>query len=181
MNVTPQKLHKGDLVHIAANLGASMSHFQSDTDAIVLGSYADLYPQYDTKGTQTDHYSLFIKGGGESAWYYDSQLTLIESSRLDLLDEWKRQRTERVREAKDLDWIFSHSTDVLVKPSGATLVGLAECLGFTEDQLWGSRGEGMTFYSNGLAVLAHAAPFLTANDKAGWLAYCETFKQEHNR
>lgn len=37
------KFHKGDLVHVAADLGMSMDHFAKDIDAIVIGSYRDQY------------------------------------------------------------------------------------------------------------------------------------------
>ncbi len=83
-----QKFKKGDLVRIAKNLGQSMSHFRSDCEAIVIGSYADR----DTCQSAVDpnhfkEYTLFIEGVGTSSWYKEDQLTLIKSGEHDLLEK----------------------------------------------------------------------------------------------
>ncbi|MDE2105409.1 MAG: hypothetical protein KGL39_49740, partial [Patescibacteria group bacterium] len=75
-----QKFHKGDHVRIAKDLGQSMSHFQADCEAIVIGSYNDQYG-----GGNTRDYTLHLKGGGQVSWYYENQLTMIESGRIGLL------------------------------------------------------------------------------------------------
>ena len=83
-----QKFHKGDLVHIAKDLGPSMSHFESDIDAIVISSYNDKYGNGDTKS-----YTLHLKGFGKCSWYYEHQLTLIKYNCLDLLKQWEVYET----------------------------------------------------------------------------------------
>jgi len=67
-----QKYKIGQRVHIAKDLGESMSHFKSDADATVVGVYAHMYGGSDVKS-----YSLDIDGFGESSWYDENQLTAI--------------------------------------------------------------------------------------------------------
>ena len=69
-----QKFPVGSRVHIAKDLGGSMSHFKSDCDATVEYVYAHAYGGDDIKS-----YSLNIDNHGSSAWYEEWQLTLIES------------------------------------------------------------------------------------------------------
>jgi len=88
-----QLYKKGDLVHINADLGDTMSHFTKDVDAIVLYSYNEKY----SGGVDTDvehNYCLYIKGQGKSSWYYEHQLKLLESNRLDLLDDLNLLKTK---------------------------------------------------------------------------------------
>ena len=82
-----QKFHAGDLVHIAKDLGPSMSHFDADLDAVVLGSYADEYG-----GANTEDYGLYVKGVGPVAWYHEHQLTLLSGDGVAALREWTRGR-----------------------------------------------------------------------------------------
>jgi len=173
-----QKFHKGDWVRVADDLGPSMSHFPSSIDAVVIGSYAD---QYGGGDSGRDHYSLHLKGRGHSSWYYDNHLTLIERNRPDVLAEWEAAEEVERKRVSDLTWIFAQPfkdiEDVLTKAlPGPSVVALAACLGFTVDDLWGSRGEGLTYYERSLRVLAMAAPFLVAHDEAGWLGACAEFK-----
>lgn len=158
-----QKFNKGDLVRIASDLGRSMSHFTSDCDAIVIGSYADQYGGRDTKS-----YTLHLKVCGESAWYYESQLTLIEANRPDILKEWEDAADTERRQKSDLDWIFAHGADVLKSPHGASLQALSSAIGM--GNLWGSRGEGFDYAMNSARVMSIAAPYLERGDKAGWLS-----------
>lgn len=160
-----QKFHNGDLVHIVANPGSSMAHFESDVDAIVIGSYADQYG-----GSNHDSYTVRIKNGGEVSWYDERQLELIEPNRSDLLQRWEEEATRRFTEESSLDWIFSHAEKVLAQPSSANVIGLAASLGFTENDLWGRHGEGYTFWRNSQLVLALAKPFLESCDQPGFEA-----------
>lgn len=164
-----QKFQKGDLVHVAKDLGPSMSHFTADVDAIVIGSYNDQYG-----GGDTSVYTLHLKGRGQVSWYYDSQLELLEHNRGDLLATWEaEQEAERTQKA-DIDWIFENGPDVLKGAHGASVATLAQGLGITN--LWGAHGEGMSYYENSMRTLSVAAPYLAAKDKAGWLALCEKVK-----
>jgi len=67
-----QKFPCGSRVHIADDLGGSMSHFTSGCDATVLCTYAHAYGGDDFKS-----YSLDIDGLGEESWYEEGQLTLL--------------------------------------------------------------------------------------------------------
>jgi hypothetical protein len=155
------KIYPGDLVRIAKDLGPHMSHFTADCDAIVA---------YVGGGG----YGLHIKGDGTSAWYEHRQLTLLERSRWDLLEQWQAEEAEADRQQSDLDWIFANGPQVLKRASGASIEALAECVDLRN--LWGQWGEGYTYYMNSLAILGEAEPFLERGDKAGWLKHCEELK-----
>ena len=157
-----QKFKKGDLVRIAKDLGPSMSHFQSDCDAIIIGSYADKY-----RGDNTDSYTLHLKGRGQVSWYEEHQLTLIKPNCIDLLRQWEAAEAAEFTMRSNLDWIFSHGEEVLDNKYGASVGALAACFGVTN--LWGRRGEGITYYSNMMETLLLAKPFLQSEDKVGWL------------
>ena len=78
------KFQPGDLVRIAKNLGVAARYLHADVEAIIEYSYAGKYG-----GKEHNSYSVFIRNIGKASWYDANQLTLIESSRIDLLDEWK--------------------------------------------------------------------------------------------
>lgn len=80
-----QLFDKFDLVRIAKDLGEGMNHFESDCDAIVIGSDADQYG-----GDDISSYTVFIEGVGEVSWYEDYQLTLIKINHKTLLKKWQR-------------------------------------------------------------------------------------------
>jgi hypothetical protein len=85
-----QTFQRGDLVHVAKDLGQSMSHFRCNCDAVVVASYADLYVDSAPKDSRYRRiYQLQMKNGNRSAWYFEDQLTLVEKNRLDLLYEWR--------------------------------------------------------------------------------------------
>ena len=161
-----QKFNKGSLVRVAKNLGSSMSHFQSDCDAIIIGSYADQFGGEDVKS-----YTIYIKGSGETSWYNEHQLELIEENRSDLLENWKKEKKKENDLHSNLDWIFENGQQVLKSADGATVSSLAKCLGV--DNLWGSNGEGFVYYQNAMNILSIAKPYLEKNDKNGWLKFVE--------
>ena len=174
-----QKFHKGDWVRVSKDLGPDMGHFTADVEAIVIGSYADQYGDggFDDEEeceSEEHEYTLWLKGEGETAWYEEDQLTLIESGRKDKLRQWKATAKAEVKQKSDLDWIFSNGAAVAEKPHGASIQALAECFGLTN--LWGRNGEGITYYSNAMGTLELAMPYLKAGDKAGWLAHCESLR-----
>jgi hypothetical protein len=158
-----QKFHKGDLVHVAKDLGPTMGHFTADIDAIVLGSYKDQYG-----GSNTKSYSLHLKGQGHCSWYWESQLEMLEANRGDLLAKWEDDRAAELEILSDLDWIFENGPEVAEAPKGASIQALFSALGY--GSLWGSNGEGINYYENSHLVMALAKPFLLAKDKGGWLA-----------
>tara|TARA_Y100000310_G_scaffold214597_1_gene215488 strand:+ start:154 stop:447 length:294 start_codon:yes stop_codon:yes gene_type:complete len=67
-----QKFPCGSRVRIADDLGQSMSHFVSGVDATVVHTYAHAFGGKDVKS-----YCLDVDGYGETAWYYEHQLTAI--------------------------------------------------------------------------------------------------------
>jgi len=148
-----QKYNKGDHVQVAKDLGQSMSHFQNDCEAIIIASYDDQYG-----GGNTDSYTIHVKGGGQTSWYYEHQLELIEANRLDLLEQWEIAAKNEADIKSDLDWIFSHGKEVLEGAHSATVAALAECFGLTN--LWGARGEGIDYYANTMTTLVWQDLFL---------------------
>lgn len=78
-----QKFFRGQRVRIAKDLGSSMSHFQANCEAIVLGSYNDEYGG-GHKGRQTQYTLLVIPPKGKPyacAWYWQGQLKLVSDAR----------------------------------------------------------------------------------------------------
>ena len=165
----PQKYHKGDHVKVIKKLPKSMSHFQSDCEAIIEGSYADQFG-----GNDTNNYSIFIKDHGGVSWYQEEVLELIEKGRLDLLEKWQNDLKRDDEMKSNLDWIFRHGEGVLKEASGATVGALGKCLGIND--LWGPRGEGFTYFNNAIGILNVAKEYLLAGDKQGWLDFCKEIK-----
>ncbi|MDE2101666.1 MAG: hypothetical protein KGL39_30750, partial [Patescibacteria group bacterium] len=93
----------------------------------------------------------------------------------DLLNEWEAAQEAEIRQKSDLDWIFANGSNVIAHPHGASVQALANCFGLTN--LWGSNGEGMTYYSNMIGTLQAASPFLIAGDKNGWIELSEKMKK----
>ncbi|MGL4233203.1 MAG: hypothetical protein ACRDAM_15905 [Casimicrobium sp.] len=166
-----QKYHHGDLVRIAKDLGRHMQHFQSDCEAIVIGSYAD---QYGGGERERQEFTLHIKGSGQRSWYEERQLLLIETQQFALLEQWKKDEAEAEKLASDLDWIFANGAQVLEKTHGATIASLSRCIGIKKP--WGKNGEGITWYANAWWTITLARPFLEANDKTGYLKFCERLR-----
>ena len=81
-----QKYNHGDLVHIVKDLGSYKTHFQSDKDAIIIASYAQQFGGYDDRS-----YTIYIENYGETSWYEEDQLILIEKNRCDILEKWKTE------------------------------------------------------------------------------------------
>ena len=102
-----QKFKRGNLVHIAKNLGSMMSHFDNDKDAIVMGSYADQFG-----GTDTDSYTvMFVEDGNECSWYYESQLTLIDEGGEHLIEEANKAKERILKQDTDIKYIVSKLDD----------------------------------------------------------------------
>lgn len=163
-----QSFRHGDLVHIAPDLGSSMSHFPSDCDAIVIASYAHQYG-----GSDHDSFTLFLRGQGNTSWYQASQLALLEHDRHDLLASWQKEIDDERTLKSNLDWIFAHGDELLTEScAGASVEALASTLGI--DNLWGAQGEGFVYTVSAQLVLELAEPYLRAGNKEGWLAFCRS-------
>jgi len=167
-----QKFHRGDLVHVAKDLGKSMSHFTNDIDAIVIGSYAEQYGG----GRNSPSYTLHLKGMGHCSWYDEHQLTLLESDRADLLEKWEAEEEAEHELHSGLDWIFANAKQVIENPPGSSLQSLANCLKL--GSLWGSRGEGYQYYINAHTIHDLATPYLEANDRVGWDEMCTKYLEQ---
>jgi hypothetical protein len=167
-----QKFHNGDLVHVTKDLGPHMAHFTSDIDAVVIGSYADQFG-----GNNRKSYTLHLKGRGQSSWYEEHQLSLIERNRLDILEQWEAEEEAECKMKSDLDWIFEHGAEVIKLAHGASVQALASCFGL--DNLWGNRGEGFVWYDNAIQTMVIAKPFLEKGDKDGWLELCKEIKAKN--
>ena len=91
-----QKYFKGDLVQIG-DMPSSMRHFPANCKAIVLYSYKE---KYGGSGQTADDYCLHVlkQGCGDTAWYHEEQLTLLDKDRFDLLPKGHTDR--KVWEAK---------------------------------------------------------------------------------
>lgn len=157
-----QKFKKYDLVMIDKDLGQSMSHFVSGIEAIVMGSYADQYG-----GGDTNSFTLYIKGQGETSWYYENQLSLIKSDAEDIYLQWKSDHEKRHEELSSLDYIFSHPSEFEKGINGASAVALGKVLGIND--FYGGTGEGFVFYENAMNIYHFAKPYIMASDKDGFI------------
>ena len=71
-----RRFRRGDRVKITDRLPEMMSyHPGAGMVATVIGSYADLWPEYDPKGRAVHDYCLDIPGHGEVSWYPAEVLT----------------------------------------------------------------------------------------------------------
>lgn len=156
-----QKYKQYSLVKIADDLGPTMSHFTSSKEAVVLYTYASKYG-----GNDTDSYGLYIKGEGETAWYTERQLTLIEEDGKKYLDIWKEEQEAVKSRESNLDWIFENGPDISDKLSGYSAQALADSLEL--GNLWGSRGEGVDYYYNYQVIKKFAKPYLDSKNIKGW-------------
>jgi len=98
-----QKFKRGNLVHIAKDLGSMMSHFENDKDVIIVGSYADQYGGSDTKSYTV----MFPDTGGESSWYEEHQLTLVDEGGEHLFEEAKKNMERISKQNTDINYIVS--------------------------------------------------------------------------
>ncbi len=88
-----QKFRKLSFVHVCKEMPSWMSHFPSDFDAIVDGTYSQIY-----SGDNIDSYALWQLRDGkvvnQLSWYKEDQLTL--------LDEQDRDKAEDMIEEYNL-------------------------------------------------------------------------------
>lgn len=169
--MSKQLFQRGDHIKIADDLGSSMAHFTGGVEAIVIGSYTD---QYGGIERGEHNYTLHLKGHGRVSWYYESQLTLIEKNRMDLLQVWEKEAADLKEQHRNLDWIFSpeHATpDYHLE--GDSAQALADELEM--GTLWGRNGEGFTWQRNYEVINRLVGSFVRAGDRPGF----ETFKQAY--
>ena len=138
-----QRFKRGDVVHIVKDLGPSMAHFENDRDAIIIGSYRDLYGGEDNINDWT---VMFCDTGCEVSWYHTSQLTFLRHGGEAEIEKVKLARDLRVTTERDINWILANWRSIREHPPGATMGKLMELVGITNP--WGRNGEGITYYSN---------------------------------
>ena len=158
-----QQFQRGDLVRVAADLGPCMSHFRTNADAIVLGSYADQYGCRD-KRTANQYTLLFTDSGSESSWYDADQLTLLRHVGDEGIREVESARQLRQKREADLDWIVANWPAIRHNPPGASVAALARLIGIND--LWGPRGEGFDYMVNSMAVIKIFDEVLLTGDVA---------------
>lgn len=164
-----QKYKEYSLVKVADDLGPHMSHFKSGVEAVVLYTYASRYG-----GSNNESYGLYLKGSGETAWYYENQLTLIDEDGKKYLALWREEENTRKERESNLDWIFENGPEILDKLSGYSAQALADSMNL--GSLWGFRGEGIDYYYNYQIIMAVAKPYLEKQDIEGWLSLAEEVK-----
>lgn len=162
------KCKAGDLVRvkrtIVENLGKGSWGAYADKDAVV-----------DHTDCTGDQYCLCFKEMGCVSWFDDFDVEFVEHHREDLKEQWQKEIEERNEKTADLDWIFAQSriTDL----TGSSFQALYELLG--GHSLWGSRGEGLTYFHNVMCTAQLVEPFLKTHDKNGFLVFAEKFKTEY--
>lgn len=140
--MSKQKFNRGDVVHIAVDLGQSMSHFEKDKDVVILGSYADEFG-----GNNTRDYTVLFEDGNECAWYQEYQLTFLRYGGEELISEIKKTRNERNKVVSDLGWIVDNWKKIRKEGvPGATMVKLMSLIGITSP--YGNHGEGIDYYNH---------------------------------
>lgn len=81
-----QKFRRLAFVHVAKDMPEYMSHFPSDFDAIVEGTYSQL-----CGGKDIDSYSLYQLESGvivdNISWYEENQLTLLDTQNPERAEE----------------------------------------------------------------------------------------------
>jgi hypothetical protein len=154
----PQKFKRGDVVHIAKNLGSMMNHFPNDQDAIIMGSYRDQYG-----GDDVDSWTvMFCDSGGESSWYETWQLTFLRHGGEVEIEKVKMLRARREASQRDVNWIVSNWLNIRENPPGATMAELMKLVGITNP--WGKHGEGITYYANMMRTRQLLDPVLSIGD-----------------
>lgn len=154
-----QKFKRGDVVHIAKDLGPSMAHFENDRDAIIMGSYRD---QYGGDNNIDDWTVMFCDTGGECSWYHTSQLTFLRHGGEVEIKKVKLMRARRETSERDINWILANWLNIREHTPGATMGKLMELIGITNP--WGAHGEGITYYSNAMRTRQLLDPVLSTGE-----------------
>lgn len=87
-------------VHVDKEMPEWMSHFDKDFDAIIHGSYSDIYGNGNDKNDDDNEYSVYmIKDGkivNHISWYYGWQLTPLENQDIEkaikMIKEYKERK-----------------------------------------------------------------------------------------
>lgn len=144
--------HKiGDLVEVIHGFWDEKDSYIGKL-AIISGTYASQYG-----GNDHNSLRLTFENGDRSSWWYPSKLKLVERGQISLLIKWEQESIELEKIESDLDYIFQNIDLVLENKSGASLQAVYSYVG--GGSLWGTRGEGITYYENSYSVLMLLAIF----------------------
>jgi hypothetical protein len=167
-----QKYHRGDMVHIAQDLGASMRHFECDQRVVIIGSYCD---QFHSHGRPMIHlpersiapvadytvpfdqpedccepnghsYTVLFDDGGECSWYWEYQLRFIEHGGEQEIERIRANRAAREQAEVKLENIVANWRIIRDNPPSYIMNFLMGLVGITEP--WGSQGEGLAYAAN---------------------------------
>lgn len=180
MTIKEKIYRKYDLVKIKDLSNTDRSHFPHSCRGIIVSSYNEMYGNKDNAYSEDDEFSVFIEGKGESSWYDSSCFEeLLERNQELLLKNWKAKKESRIKQESDVNWIFENYMNSGEEISSTSICALANDLGISKSQMWGSHGEGIVLYDNCLKILAIAEPFLKKKDISGWKSFCESW-HNHN-
>lgn len=185
-----QKFKRGDVVHIAKNLGSFMFHFDADEDVVIIGSYCDQFHSHgrpmlnipersiapvadhtvpfdqpeDCCGPNGHSYTVLFFSGGTSSWYWERQLTFLRHGGEELIEQINAEYEDRKKAESDMEWIVTNWNAIRENPPGATMNYLMKRVGITEP--WGSQGEGLAYYANAQQTYAALDEALRSGDIA---------------
>lgn len=173
-----QNFHHGDVVKLADEFPACMSHFSgAGEEAVVVGSYAD---QFGGRGGGGEpNYTLMLRTGTTSSWYQESLMTFVRKGGEELMAQWEAEREEREAKYKDIDWILENWQSIAKSTPGVVMETLAKEVG--TPSLWGSRGEAFAFYENALILRSLLDEALRTGDKDVFRARCQEVKTQYVR
>lgn len=160
-DIKGQKFKRGDVVHIAADLGQSMSHFTKNKDVVILGSYADQFGGSNTKSYTV----MFLDTGGECSWYQEHQLTFLRHDGEELIAKITKEKEERVKVEIDLEWIVDNWKEIRIgatSETNASMNKLMSLIGITNP--WGNHGEGIDYFNNAKYMMDCLDPILLTGD-----------------
>ena len=180
-----------------------MSHFQSDEQVVIIGSYCDQYhchggqekssiileysgytqftdptdPEVqpdDCTGSDDHCYTVLFEDGGTCSWYYERQLTLVDIGGEHEIKRIEDARAKRENEQVNLEWIVKNWKSIRDAPPYAVANFLMGLVGINNP--WGSRGEGMAYYANWMQTFELLDPILIQGEVELVLAFLKKVK-----
>lgn len=138
----PQRFKRGDVVHIAKDLGPAMKHFDNDQDAIILGSHQDQFG-----GDKVDIWTVMLcDSGARSSWYHTNQLTFLRHGGEQEIQKVEALCSSRQNQERNIHWILANWSKIRLHTPDSTMEKLMELIGITNP--YGFRGEELNYYFN---------------------------------
>ena len=163
-----QKYTRGDIIKLKPSSSWNRSH--PDAEIMILQSYKEQFG-----GTNTTSYTCLIRYHDEASWFREGEFELVEQSP-HLEAVWRKEIEEKRKIESSLEWVFDNA-EVLSKRgySQTVLETLGKVIGIND--LWGSRGEGLTYYTNAHIILEVATPYLEKGDINGYRKLTESLNR----